>query len=581
MGLRMSLTTALSSTITGLQVAQSGISVTSRNIANVNTPGYGRGEVFQEASRSGVGVEIAKVRRAADRFLAKASYEAAARSGAAAVRADALGRSQVALGDPNSGVSVFSRVDQVFAELQSLAINPASPSQRQQALAAIDVALGSIEQANQDVLAVRRDVELAIPDTVNEINGLLRQIADANAAVVQARASGPDAVTAENSRSQLFDQLAELVDIQVNETAGGFAEVRTNAGALLTGVNPSRIEVGTGPAGEPTLSLVSSEGQSIRLEPLLQSGRLTSLMNLATEELPAIGQGLATLASSFATAINRATNASTAVPAPNVLQGADIGAPGTDALGGAGSLTIARVGADNAISSVLTIDLTSVATIDDLVTAINSDPANTPNAVTATFANGRLSLSGAGGGGVVVGGSATRNGVGFSQAFGLNDLIVGPADLQAAVLAGQPLGLTVRADIAANADRLPLARPDLTVGSVLERGDTRGALALAAAGEAIISVPATGLLPAQSGTVGDIAARVAAEIGRRSGVAEADQEFAQQLRIAADERRTGVEGVNLDGELVRLTQYQLAYQASARVVQAIDELFDTLLNSIR
>ena len=302
----MSLTSALSSTLSGLQVSQAALGVTSRNIANVNTPGYGRGEIFQEASRSGIGVEIAEVRRAADRFLAKASYSAAADVGAAAVRADALDRSQIAFGDPNSDVSVFSRIDQAFAEFQGLAANPASPSQRRQAVDGVGRALETLEQAQQDLLAVRRDVELAIPDTVNEINSLLRQIADANGAVVEARAAGPDAVTAENTRSQLFDRLSELVDIQINETGGGFAEVRTTAGALLTGLAPAQIEAGTNASGQPTLTLVTAEGQSSDFGSLVQSGRLAGLMDLATTELPALGSGLASLANSFATAINQA-----------------------------------------------------------------------------------------------------------------------------------------------------------------------------------------------------------------------------------------------------------------------------------
>lgn len=574
----MSLSAALSSTLSGLQVSQASIGVVSRNIANVNTPGYGRAEIVQEASGAGVGVEIAQIRRAADRFLAKASYDAAADVASAAVRADALDRSQLAFGDPNSDVSVFSRIDQAFSGLQALVANPSSPSQRRQALDGVGRALDSLEQAQQDLLTVRRDVELAIPDTVNEINGLLQQIAGANAAVVEARAAGPDAVTAENARSQLLDRLAELVDIRVNETAGGFAEVRTNAGALLTGLSPAEIEAGTDANGDPTLRLVGADGQSINFAPLLQSGRLAGLVDLASTELPALASGLASLASSFATAINQVSNTSSSVPAPNVLQGPDTGLVGTDALNGAGTLSIALTDAGGAITSVLDFDLGAVATIDDLVTAINTSPANTPSRVTAAFTNGGFSLTGASGAGVVVGGDATRTGVGFSQSFSLNDLIV--SSDPGAAAAERPLGLAIRADIEANVDRLPLAQPELTVGSVLQRGDTRGALALAAASKAVLSIPASSLLPAQSGTVGEFSARLAAEVGRRAGGAESDREFASGLRIAADERRTGAEGVNLDTELVRLTQYQLAFQASARVVQAIDELFDILLSSI-
>ena len=39
-----------------------------------------------------------------------------------------------------------------------------------------------------------------------------------------------------------------------------------------------------------------------------------------------------------------------------------------------------------------------------------------------------------------------------------------------------------------------------------------------------------------------------------------------------------VEGVNLDQELIQLTTYQQAYNASARMIQAVKDMYDTLLN---
>ena len=46
------------------------------------------------------------------------------------------------------------------------------------------------------------------------------------------------------------------------------------------------------------------------------------------------------------------------------------------------------------------------------------------------------------------------------------------------------------------------------------------------------------------------------------------------------QRRQSVEGVNLDEELVRLTTFQQAFNASARMIQAAKELFDVLTNII-
>ena len=46
----------------------------------------------------------------------------------------------------------------------------------------------------------------------------------------------------------------------------------------------------------------------------------------------------------------------------------------------------------------------------------------------------------------------------------------------------------------------------------------------------------------------------------------------------AQTRLSGAEGVNLDSELVSLTTYQQSYNASARLIQAAQDMFNTLLS---
>lgn len=572
----MSLTTALSSGVSALRVTQAGLSITSRNVANVDTPGFARGELVQSASPSGVGVQVEAVRRAGDRFLVAASFLARADAGAASVRAQTLDRAQTAFGDPNTDVSVFSRIDQAFASLQGLQQNPADPTARRQSIDAIERAVGSIETLNSDLLGIRNDLDGQITEGVARVNTLLQQLTDANFTVVQARASGLDSVTAENARAQLLDELAGLVDIRVSESESGIAEVRTEAGALLAGLRPARLQAAPDGSGRTVLSIVGVDGQATPFDPLLRSGELSGLLTARNDDLLAIGEGVAELARGFATALNTASNASTAAPPPNTLTGAATALAGTDPPG-TGVLRLGQVNpVSGEVQAVLEIDLAGVADLDSLVAAINTDPAGS---FTASFVNGRLSISGAGGAGVVVGGDAERGGQGFSQAFGLNDILVFSGS-SGGVAAGAPLGLSVRSDIRADVSRLPLARPELRVGAVVERGDARGANALIAAADAVLSFPGNALIGAQTGTVADYAARLGAEIGRRSGAAESDATFAEQLRLVADERRSGVEGVNLNEELVRLTQFQLSFQAAARVVQSVDELFDILLNTI-
>ena len=68
----------------------------------------------------------------------------------------------------------------------------------------------------------------------------------------------------------------------------------------------------------------------------------------------------------------------------------------------------------------------------------------------------------------------------------------------------------------------------------------------------------------------------------RIGVSTADAlGLAEAQRLTVDhlnELRQSVAGVNLDEEMVNLVQYQRGYEAAARIIKAVDEMLDSLIN---
>ena len=65
-----------------------------------------------------------------------------------------------------------------------------------------------------------------------------------------------------------------------------------------------------------------------------------------------------------------------------------------------------------------------------------------------------------------------------------------------------------------------------------------------------------------------------ADVSRAKGLAESGELLLSHL----DGLRQSVQGVNIDEEVIALTQSQKAYQAAARVISVIDEMLDTLIN---
>jgi flagellar hook-associated protein 1 FlgK len=73
---------------------------------------------------------------------------------------------------------------------------------------------------------------------------------------------------------------------------------------------------------------------------------------------------------------------------------------------------------------------------------------------------------------------------------------------------------------------------------------------------------------------------VMAQIGIRTQSANYAAEVSGAIAANLETKRTGVAGVNLDEEAAKLLQFQQAYQASAKMIQIAQSIFDTLIQTL-
>lgn len=145
-------------------------------------------------------------------------------------------------------------------------------------------------------------------------------------------------------------------------------------------------------------------------------------------------------------------------------------------------------------------------------------------------------------------------------------------------------GFKVRTDIQQSPNKLALAQLNLSAAAgtaALSSGDGRGALKLADAGQISTRFSAAGTSPGGSLSVSRYASELSGEIGGTAAAAKTRQQSATALATEADARQSSYEGVNLDEELVLMTTYQQAFNASARLIQAAQDMYDTLIGMIR
>lgn len=704
----MSLNTILNIATSGMMAAQTGLRVTSDNVANINTAGYVRKTIAQSnmvSNGMGVGVNIDAIKRATDKFMAAASLNGASSAGKANAIATAMDNAQKLFGDPSADTNYFSTLDDVYTAFSASVGDPSSTLLRSTATTQLENFLGESKRITSSLSSQITDTDNRLGADVDRVNDLLKQIDSLNVDITRAKMAGADGTGSENIQSGLIDELSTYMDVQVSDRANGGVTVRSAEGVSLAGNGPATIAyVQSGPAnGYLTVTTANSGGQTLPL--YVANGEIQGLLELRNKELPNLSDQLGEFVSRAAEELNRASNASSAVPAPASMTGKNTGLdPATAFKNFTGKTTIAITNAAGVIQQRVDIDFTAgtmtvngaagpAFTNANFTTQLNTALGGT---ATAAFANGALSLNTTSAtNGIAIADDATtpstKAGKGFSQFFGLNDVVRNSGyspyetgmtaadqsgftpgqtitlrltdtdgsrirDVQVAIPSGTgtmqetidalnsrnsgiglygsfalgskgelsftansatPVSLSVvedmtqrgvsgpslsqlfgvglserstrgglyKVDPAMDADpsKLPFAKLDLTVAAgvaALAVGDGRGALALAKAGDSIASFAQAGDAAGSKKSVLTYGADFSGSIARKAAAATSRKEAAESVQTEVDAQRQSQEGVNLDEELVNLTTYQQAFNASARLIQATKDMFDVLTNIV-
>jgi flagellar hook-associated protein 1 len=131
------------------------------------------------------------------------------------------------------------------------------------------------------------------------------------------------------------------------------------------------------------------------------------------------------------------------------------------------------------------------------------------------------------------------------------------------------------------------ALADVNAGNITLRITEPGKLAAAAVDKADLggTVSADGknadaffALSLRSGGVDADYRQLVVSLGVESAVATRDLQVQTVISTQVDAARESVSGVNLDEEMTNMLSFQHAYSAAARMVTAIDEALDTLIN---
>ncbi|MGB8811953.1 MAG: flagellar hook-associated protein FlgK [Paracoccaceae bacterium] len=235
----MTISSTLTSSMSGLTAASRAAELVSSNIANAMTEGYGRRDLQLGSivlGGSGQGVRVTGVTRAVDQALLSDRRIAEAGAGDRDARAAFLSGLEAALGTPETEGSLGARIAAFDASLIEAAGRPESQTRLTNVLDSARNLTAHIGAASDQIQAARTDADNQIALQVGKLNTTLAKVAEMNTQITAHTGAGRDASALMDQRQQLIDQIATIVPLrEVNRDHGQIALYTTGGASLLDG----------------------------------------------------------------------------------------------------------------------------------------------------------------------------------------------------------------------------------------------------------------------------------------------------------------------------------------------------------
>jgi flagellar hook-associated protein 1 FlgK len=618
----MSLTQALSTALSGLQVNQASISIVAGNVANADTPGYTRKVVNQVAIGGGasIGVRVSDIQREIDLYIQRQLRVENAGASYADTRANMYSQLQDIYGQPGADTSLESVYNSFTSSLQVLSTSPDDPGARTAVVNSAQLLTQQLNQLSGNIQSLRANAELGIADAVNKANEAMTQIASLNGQIAAGTPGDAATEALQDQRDSYIDQLSQLMDINVIPGDRGQVSIFTSNGTQLVGAQAAQLSfdaVGTitpnskwdaNPSlrGVGTISLIPPAGAPVDLiqNHAIRSGTIGAYLQMRDQDLVQAQNQLDSLAAGMAQALSDKTTAGAPVSSPpqngfsvdvgNLSAGNTVTINYTDtATSTPHTITLVRV--DD--PSALPLSNTATATANDTVfgidfsggmgsvvtqinaaltgtgmTASNSGTvlqilddgaANTVDvnsmsatatATSLTGGSGELPLFTDGSApytGVITGTGSER--VGLAARIAVNPAVVADPSSLIVYQAGTPAGDSTRPDFILQ---------QLTNASLTFSPNT---------GIGTVSAPFTGSLTTYL-------RQVISQQGEAASSANNLKQGQDVVLNSLQQRFNDVSGVNVDQEMANLLSLQNSYAANARVMSAVKDMLDALIN---
>lgn len=214
---------------TGLLASNAAMNTTSNNIANVQTEGYSRQQVTQQASNAlrvfqtygcaGAGVETLAIERVRDEFYDGRFWDNNAQLGEYDMKQYYMQQLETYFDDDGKSTGFKTIFNQLMVTgMQALLKDPSSDTAKSQFVGYAGALTEYFNGMAGNLEKVQKDINQEIKLKVDEINSIAGEVATLNKQINTIELTGVKANELRDRRTLLIDELSKIVDVQVKET---------------------------------------------------------------------------------------------------------------------------------------------------------------------------------------------------------------------------------------------------------------------------------------------------------------------------------------------------------------------------
>ncbi|MFG0249389.1 MAG: flagellar hook-associated protein FlgK [Phycisphaeraceae bacterium JB051] len=563
----MSLSSALQIGRSGILASQTALEVAGNNLANIGTAGYHRqtvslstagGDQISRYITLGQGVTVDSITRNISEALEARIRSSISQGSGSKTEVDVLTQLE-ALENEFTDVDLSTNLSEFFDAWSELANTPDDPSKRTLVVQQGDKLASFVQDLRSNMIDLRDQVDEQLQAAVDSANDILNSLASINMEIARVDGGTGSANDLRDERDLLLAELSQYMDISTVEQNDGKVDVFVGSIPLILNGTNRGIELEKTEVGDDIeMQLVlGSDGSPL----LAQSGSIKGFIDAREEHVNGAIDELDQFANTLIFEVNKLHTQGQGTEGFTSVTGTQQFADSTAVLNSADAflpfevehgsfqvnLTQTQTGQQN--SYTIDIDLDGIgadSSLDDVMNQLN----NIPNLSASLTPNGRLMIETSGEQYEV---TFSDDSTGFLATAGINTYFTGSTASD----------ISINSVLENNTNLLAVTQDHVDGGNT-------NALAIA------------GLRTEELDNLGGISLtemwnRHVEEFAARIGQAESEYEADQIVSANLDAQQQAISGVNADEEAINLISFQQAYSGSARFLNVVNEMMQTLL----